>query len=269
MDFDDAYANGAHIPGAADYPPRWEVEAAAFRDSLGARSKAGIAYGDHPRQVADLFMPEATPKGLAVFVHGGYWMKFGCSFWSHLAAGAVEQGWAVAMLQYTLCPEIRISGITGEIGLAITTLAELVDGPMVLAGHSAGGHLVTRMLCQDTPLPEKVANRIRHVLSISGVHDLRPLLRTEMNAGLQLDANEAHSESPALLEPKIDVPVTCWVGAAERPEFVRQNALLANIWKGFGIETTCIEDPGKHHFDVIDALADPNSEMVRAWLVES
>ena len=266
MNWDDAYANGAHIPGAVEYPPRWEAEAAAFRAALGSRAKLGVAYGDHARQVYDLFLPESAPRGLAVFVHGGYWMKFGCSTWSHLAGGALAAGWAMALPQYTLCPEVHISDITAEIGQAIRALAAQVDRPIHLAGHSAGGHLVTRMVCQDSPLPETVRNRIAHVLSISGVHDLRPLLQTQMNEGLRLDMAEAIAESPALQIPDTQAPITCWVGADERPEFVRQNALLANIWTGFGIRTQCIEEPDRHHFDVIDSLAEPNSEMVRTWL---
>lgn len=266
MDWDDAYANGAHIAGAAEYPPRWAGQAEAFRESLGERARTGLRYGERERQVADLFLPETPPQGLAVFVHGGYWMKFGNGFWSHLAEGALTHGWAVALPQYTLCPEVRISDITQEIGVAIERLCGAVEGPVVLSGHSAGGHLVTRMVCEDSPLSEGTSDRISHVLSISGVHDLRPLMRTEMNQGLRLDATEAQRESPALCEPNTSAPVTCWVGADERPEFVRQNALLANVWTGFGVETTCIEAPGKHHFDVIDALADPSSEMVRRWL---
>lgn len=266
MDWDDAYANGAHIPGAASFPPRWEAAAASFREALGDRAKTGIAYGDGARQIADLLLPEGMPNGLAVFVHGGYWMKFGCSVWSHLAAGAVARGWAVAMPQYTLCPEARIADITHEIGAAISYLSGMVEGPVVLAGHSAGGHLVTRMLCHDTPIAPEIAGRIRHVLSISGVHDLRPLLRTGMNSGLVLDRAEAQAESPALLEPRTEATLTCWVGADERPEFVRQNALLANIWTGFGVKTHCVEEPGKHHFDVIDGLQDPDGAMVCDWL---
>ncbi|MEE8454698.1 MAG: alpha/beta hydrolase, partial [Limibaculum sp.] len=138
--------------------------------------------------------------------------------------------------------------------------------PIRLAGHSAGGHLVTRMLCEGAPLPIAVAARIVSVLSISGVHDLRPLLRTAMNEDLQLDRAEAAAESPALLAPRPGVPVTCWVGSAERPEFRRQNALLANIWTGCGVATRAVEEPGRHHFNVIDGLCEPDSPLTEALL---
>lgn len=268
-DWDDAYANGKYIEDAASYPDRWAAEAAAFRERMQAsgRMEADIEYGPGPRNRIDLFRPESEARGLAVFVHGGYWHKFDKSWWSHLAQGAISHGWAVAMPSYTLAPDIRIAGITREIGTAIETLAGMVAGPVRLAGHSAGGHLVSRMMCADSPLSDATRSRIAHVLSISGVHDLRPLLRApEMNAVLAMDTAETNAESPCLREPLDAIPLTAWVGGVERPEFVRQNALLANIWTGLGAETRCIVDTGRHHFDVIEALAAPDSPITAAFI---
>ncbi|MDZ7603319.1 MAG: alpha/beta hydrolase, partial [Hoeflea sp.] len=147
-DYDDAYANGAYIEGAADYPPRWAALAQDFRDGLAASGLArlDLAYGEGPRNRLDLFLPEGDPKGLAVFVHGGYWKAFDKSVWSHLAAGPLAHGFAVAMPGYTLCPDNRIAGIGLEIAAAISLAAEQVAGPIRLTGHSAGGQLVTRMI---------------------------------------------------------------------------------------------------------------------------
>ena len=61
-------------------------------------------------------------------------------------------------------------------------------------------------------------------------------------------------ESPALLEPQEGIDVTAWVGAAERPEFVRQNSLLANIWSGFDCRIDAVKELGKHHANIIDGL---------------
>ena len=268
MDWDDAYNNRGHIAEADSYPPRWGRQAAALRERMAAagRARLDIAYGTAARERLDLFLPQGVAQGLVVFVHGGYWRAFGKSDWSHLADGALAHGWAVAMPGYTLCPRIRISGITRQIGAAIAAAAGEVGGPIRLAGHSAGGHLVTRMLCQDAPLPEAVAARIVSVLSISGVHDLRPLIRTALNEDLGLDRAEAAAESPALLGPRPGVPVTCWAGSAERPEFRRQNALLANIWTGCGVAARAVEEPGRHHFNVIDGLCEPDSPLTEALL---
>ncbi len=264
-DWDDAYNNRDHIPGADAFPPRWQAEAAGFRGALGARAELDHAYGPGARQRFDLFHPEGSPAGLAIFVHGGYWRAFDKSYWSHLAAGALARGWAVAMPSYTLAPEARISAITGEVAAAIAAAAGRVVGPIRLAGHSAGGHLVCRMACVGSPLPEPVAARVGHVLSISGVHDLRPLLRTATNDDLRLDLAETRAESPAFLEPRAGVRLTAWAGGAERPEFRRQNALIANVWTGLGAKTRAVEDPGRHHFDVIEPLAEADSPLTAAF----
>lgn len=269
IDWDDAYANGKYIEDAASYPDRWASDAAAFRDAMKAenRFEGDLAYGPAARNRVDLFMPQSPPAGLAVFVHGGYWQKFDKSLWSHLATGALGHGWAVALPSYTLAPDAPVATITSEIASCITMLAERIDGPIRLAGHSAGGHLVTRMMCSDSALGESVRARIAHVLSISGVHDLRPLLRApSVNTALQLDAEAAKAESPCLLEPLETIAMTAWVGEDERPEFVRQSALLANIWSGFETPTRYVGVPGRHHFDVIADLTDPNAPITGAFI---
>jgi arylformamidase len=267
-DWDGAYANSANIAGGDRWPAAWLQAAQACRDRLSAagRSKLDIPYGPGPRNRLDLFLPEATPKGLMVFVHGGFWMAFDQRAWSHLAAGAVDHGYAVAVTTYTLCPDVRISEIVREVGAAVGHAAERIDGPIALAGHSAGGHLVSRMVCASTPLPEAVRRRIRNVVSISGLHDLRPLMKTKMNATLRIDEAEALTESPALLRPMADARITCWAGGGERPEFLRQNALLANIWAGLGAATAEVVEPDRHHFNVIDGLADARHPLTRTLL---
>lgn len=266
--WDDAYSNGAYIPGGDGYPAKWASEAARFRDAMTSQGRAQLdqPYGSKPRERFDLFLPQGPAKGVFVFVHGGYWMAFDKSSWSHLAVGVLEHDWAAALPSYTLCPETRISEITLQVGRAITTIAERLASPIVLAGHSAGGHLVSRMGCADSPLPYDVWRRVRHIVSISGLHDLRPLLNTSMNKTLRMEANEAARESPALLQPMAGARVTCWVGSKERPEFLRQNALLANIWVGLGARMGehCAE--GRHHFDVIEELAVSDSPLVGALL---
>lgn len=223
------------------------------------RARLNVAYGEGARQKMDVFYPSGKPEGLVVFVHGGYWLRFDRSFWSHFAAGLTACGWAVAMPSYTLAPQVRIADIGREIARAVEEAAGLVAGPIRLAGHSAGGQLVARVTL-DGMLPAPVRARLVRVVPISPVSDLRPLLDTSMNADLRLDADEAAAESPTLL-PAPDVPVSVWVGGDERPVFLDQARWLAEAWKA---EHEVVD--GKHHFDIIDALRDPQSRMVDAVL---
>ncbi|UWQ90755.1 alpha/beta hydrolase [Rhodobacteraceae bacterium M382] len=262
MDLSDAYANGAYIPEAASYPPRWAAEAAAFRDQLGARARLDIPYGAGERHRFDLFLPEGPPKGVFIFVHGGYWMAFDKSSWSHLAAGMLAHGWAVAMPSYDLCPDVRIGDITRQIAQAVRRIAQEIAGPITLAGHSAGGHLVARIL-DPSILDAEVGQRIQMDMPISPLSDLRPLIQTGMNEKFLMDAAEAQAESPVEMTDRHGARVVVWVGGDERPAFLDQARWLAESW-GVGH----VVAQGKHHFDVIDPLADAESDIVRTLLGE-
>lgn len=250
-DWDNAYANAAYIPDSGRWPDAWNRAAAAFRAT--AAGEFDLSYGPGAPHRFDMFRPEGEPRGLMVFVHGGYWLDFDKSSWSHLAAGAVARGWAAALPSYTLAPEARIAQIGTEVRAAIQAAAARIPGPIAVAGHSAGGQLAARAAFK--------LDGIVSLLSISGLHDLRPLMRSSMNATLRLDEAECFAESPALSPAPAKVRATAWVGADERPEFRRQARLLADAWGA-----ALVEEPGRHHFDVIDGLADPAHPMLDALL---
>lgn len=258
-DVSRAYANADFIADAASYPPRWATEAATFRATLGARAHTGIPYGPGPRQTFDLFLPEGPAQGLMVFIHGGYWLAFGPGDWSAFAQGALARGWAVAMPGYTLAPDARIRAMTLEIEAAIGAAAGMVEGPIVVTGHSAGGHLSARMACAD--LTPAWADRLKRVVPISPLADLRPLMRTGMNEKLRLDAAEAQAESLALLPRRPGSEVFVWVGAQERPAFLWQARLLAEEW-----HCPWHAAAGRHHFDVIDPMRSAESELMEVLL---
>ncbi len=267
IDWDDAFDNSGYIPDAQGYVERWAADAARFRQVWAdeGRVTTDIPYADAPRTKLDLFEPAGSSAGLVVFVHGGYWRRFDKSDWSHLAEGALRRGWSVAMPSYPLAPDARISEMTTAIATAIQTACEHVAGPLRLAGHSAGGHLVTRMMCEGV-LDGRAVDRLAKVVSISGLHALEPLLATQMNEILGLTDEEAHAESPANLAPLSNVPLTAWVGAQERPEFLRQTRLIEEVWSRTGAQVDAVYDPGHHHFSVIDALQNPDSALMDAVL---
>ena len=253
MEMDDAYANAAFIPGGDAYPARWAAAAAGFRAS-GLR-ELDLPYGEGERQRLDLFHPPRLAKGLVVFVHGGYWLEADKSYWSHLAAGPLAQGWAVAMPSYDLCPAVRITDIGNQVAAAIAYAALRVPGPIRLVGHSAGGQLVARMTKRRGGAQWQ--KRLKKVVPISPVADLAPLMLTTMNKNLMLTDAEVLRESPLNL-PIPKVPVTVWVGGDERPAFLQQASALATAW-------TCnvFVDHGRHHFDVVEGLCDPQSPLTR------
>ncbi len=259
---DRDFNNVDFIPGGTGYPDAWAEEGASYREAKAAigQARLNIAYGEGERQKLDLFYPGGRPEGLVIFVHGGYWLRFDRSFWSQFAEGFTTRGWAVAMPSYTLAPEARIRDMTREIARAVETAAAMISGPIRLTGHSAGGHLVARMGARDVVLDPAVRDRIAKIVPISPVTDLRPLVALSMNDTLRLDDEEARSESPALHSAP-DMPVSVWVGAEERPVFLDQAMQLSKAWNA-----ELRVDPGRHHFDVIDGMREPNSPIVESIL---
>ena len=258
MKLDDAFANAAYIPNGDAYPAQWAARAEAYRAEMSATGRAVLdeRYGEGARNTYDVFLPSESLRGVIVFVHGGYWLRFDKSSWSHLARCAVEAGWVVAMPSYDLCPSVRISEITAQVRRFLDVISERFEGPIRLAGHSAGGHLVGRMVCSDQSAAWQ--NRIERVVPISPVADLAPLMETSMNEVLGLKAEEARAESLVSYE-KPPVEVTVFVGADERPVFVEQAGELARRWQcGLVIE------PQRHHFDVIEGLENSSSELFQA-----
>ncbi len=258
IDWNDAFNNMGHVKGSDALPGFWATRAAQYRKGP-IRIDLDISYGETDRETFDLVWPNGVPKGLLVFVHGGFWMRLDKSYWTDLAEGARALGWAVCIPSYTLTPAARVSAITRQIAAAIKTAGNLVEGPIRLAGHSAGGHLVTRMICQRSPLADQTIARIEKTISISGLHDLRPLLKTEMNKTLMLDEAEATAESPALLRPREHAKVVAWVGGDERPEFIRQSRLLTMMWDGLNAHTELKIEPGHNHFTILEGLKSARS----------
>ncbi|MFC3614461.1 alpha/beta hydrolase [Lutimaribacter marinistellae] len=250
IDWNDAFDNSSYVPGADALPELWAGRAAAHRAETG---EIDLAYGDAPRNRFDLFRPEGAARGLVVFVHGGYWHRLDKSFWSHFAAGPMARGWALAIPSYTLAPDARLTQMVGEVAAAVNAASEQVGGPLRLVGHSAGGHLVSRLACADS----SVTDRVEKVVSVSGIHDLRPLIGTRMNETLKLDVTEAEAQSPALHKPRDGLALHFWCGAVERPELVRQTRLISEAWNAPNTF-----DPGHDHFSVIEELGRPGSPLL-------
>ncbi|GIT91015.1 esterase [Jannaschia pagri] len=254
---DDAYANADYIPDAASFPPRWASDAAAFRAAVPG--KLDVPYAEGSGAAFDLFHPAVPPQGLMVFVHGGYWRRFGKSDWSHFAAGGLAAGLAVAVVGYPLAPTVRIAEITRHVRSAVEAAATRVGGSIHLTGHSAGGHLVARLLMADAK--PNCTDRIATCVPISPVADLRPLVRQTMNEDLRLDAASADSESPVLAQPVLRARAAVYVGAEERPSFLWQAQALGEAWS---IPVHQVAE--RHHFNVIDDLRSPDTSLMAAVL---
>jgi len=102
-----------------------------------------LRYGELPEQVADVWLPSGeTAKPLLVFIHGGFWRaKYDRTHTRNLGAALREEGWPVASLEYRRVAG-EPDGYTEDIRTALSVVPERLPGTgVIVAGHSAGGHL--------------------------------------------------------------------------------------------------------------------------------
>jgi arylformamidase len=268
-DIERGYNNRAAVPDHPQWFARWARDSADVRARPACR--LDLRYGDGPRQTLDVF-PAERPVATLLFVHGGYWRSLDKSDHSFVAPAWVRRGVGVAVMNYDLCPAVSIGRIVDEARAALAWVCMHGSGlglrtdRILLAGHSAGGHLAAMLLATDWPARGVDPACIAGAVSISGVFDLTPLLQASMNADLRLNMADARAWSPALLEPRVDVPLLLAVGADETSEFVRQTDVMWNAWprqRPRGMRSP-VRIAQRHHFSVLPELADERTDLFQS-----
>ncbi|MCL6530853.1 MAG: alpha/beta hydrolase [Meiothermus ruber] len=258
--YEQQYNPRLSVPNFADFFQRWAQEAQQARQHLEYQT---LPYGPGPKETLDLF-PAPHSRALLVFIHGGYWRAFDKDDFSWIAPPLVRAGFSVAVINYALCPSVSIAEITEQCRRAVAWLYRAHPQPLIISGHSAGGHLTGEMFATpwaDYGLPSRA---IVGGISISGLFDLEPLIQVSFNSDLQLDAASARACSPAYKQPTVQAPLVLAVGALESNEFHRQSRLLKEAWPAICTEVIAL--PNCHHFNVLDALTDTNSPLWEPFL---
>src|SRR5690348_6840661 len=212
VDYEAEYNNRARVPEHPQLMAGWARDAAAYRQQKAPRR---LAYGAGPRHTIDLF--EADGEGaVVVFIHGGYWQALDGSSFSHCARGLNAHGITVAVPTYDLCPQVAVGDIVTQMRMAARELANLGQ-PLVVSGHSAGGHLAACMLATDwaafdASLPK---NLVSAAYTISGLFDLPPLVGTSINKALAMNLASAKEASPLFWTPPVRGSLDAVVGGNE------------------------------------------------------
>jgi arylformamidase len=248
LDLENEYNNRARVPEHPAIIARWAAESKAYRNINAARV---IEYGPGDRNTLDLFDAGAGPA--VMFIHGGYWQALDKSFFSHVAKGLNERGVSVAVPSYDLCPNVRIGDIVEQLRAACAIVQRATDAPVIVTGHSAGGHLAACLLATEAHVPAAYA--------ISGLFELAPLIPTSLNAALHLDAPEAEALSPLFWPAPDEKTLDAVVGGDESSEYLRQSAAIVAAWGEDGVETRYEEIESANHFTVIDGFVHAEAPM--------
>ncbi len=252
---DAAYNNSAAVANSTALMADSRARSDKLRNEMPRY--VDLRYGEAPRHRIDYF-PAPAPGPVLLFIHGGYWQMRAKEDFSVLARGPLAHGIHVALIGYTLAPDISLSGIVTEIRAAIRWLAKHVDeyggdaNRIYLGGWSAGAHLTAMVL--DEPA-------VKGSLAISGIYDLEPMRLCYINDKLKLTEEEARRLSPLHHLPPTSVPMIIACGGAELPELRRQSKEFASARERAGLPGRLVELPDRNHFTILDELASPEGAL--------
>jgi acetyl esterase/lipase len=243
-----------------------------------------------PEHVADVRLPPPRaggavtsglrPAPLVLFLHGGFWRAaYDRTHTGPLATALASAGFVVCV------PEFRRTGQRGggwpgtfdDVATAVDTLPALVreaagahlisDGPVLLAGHSAGGHLALwaasrHRLPRDANwyVPE---GQVRAVVALAAVSDMVACHALRLGQGAAdalLDGGPGqHPDRYRLADPIQLLPVGCPVrlvhgSADDRVPYGMSLDYIARA-RAVGDDAGLDELPGSGHFEVIDPLS--------------
>ena len=172
-------------PLLAACSPLGAMNALVPKDAGSRRAATDIAYGPHPRQRFDVYVPENGSENAAtlMFLYGGSWRQGDKANFAFVGRAFAASGYVTAIPDYRLVPEIRYPDFVIDCGRALATFqARASDfggqpGPVHLVGHSAGAYNAVMLALADELAEAAGLERtaIAAVAALSGPYDFLPL----------------------------------------------------------------------------------------------
>jgi arylformamidase len=254
--------------------PDFDLYARLYRtlsdEAYAALPHREIAYGPGAGELLDVFPQPGAGAPVFVFIHGGYWRALSKEDSALVAPMLHGAGAVVVTLDYALAPAVTLTHIVDQVRRAVAWIHREIagyggdPGRVVVSGSSAGGHLTGMILAggwqerYGVPTPGVAGG-----LALSGLFDVRPLIRTHVNAWLKLDEPSAVANSPLLHLPATPavpaVPLVACHGAEETTEFGLQTKRFAAAWTSAGGQARYESVPDRDHFSVVVDLQHADS----------
>lgn len=219
-----------------------------------------IDYGPDLSQYGELYLPEGTPRGVVVVIHGGFWKaEYDASLGRPLATSLAAEGWVAWNLEYR-----RVGNGGGapatfdDVSAGIDRLADLdLDlSTVVTLGHSAGGHLAAWAATRgrDPRWPARVP--VTAVVSQAGVLDLRSADEQGLGGGaVRALLGHAPGDADDRYDPARQLPTGaptwCVHGRDDTIVPPSQSAAYVEAARATGDSAELVEVEGDH-FVVID-----------------
>src|SRR5664279_2882834 len=146
----DQYNTRRHVPDYAVYFERSErLSRETSEQHVFAKD---IPYGDHSKEILDIFPSKNPHSKTLVFIHGGYWHLLDKEMFHFLAGHFLKYNVTTVLINYPLAPLCSINEIVNSCRKAMGWIHDNIKrfngdpAELYLLGHSAGGHLVSMLM---------------------------------------------------------------------------------------------------------------------------
>ena len=163
-----------------------------------AAPDAVLAYGPGDEQVADVRFAEDPGRPVLVVVHGGFWRpQYDRVHVRPMTEALAAAGWTTATPEYRRVPgrpDLAVADVHDAVR-GVAGAPDLAGRPVVLVGHSAGGHLALQAAATPDP-----GHAPAGVLALAPVADLRRAHARRLDG----DAVRAFLGDDAAARPDLD-----------------------------------------------------------------
>jgi arylformamidase len=265
-ELDLAYSQRHWAENADQILGRWSSAVAAIR--AASPDYREFRYGPQADELIDLYPAPGRPRHAHFHIHGGAWRaqsKSDCAFLAPLMRAA-DLNFVVP--GFGNLPQQRLPQVLANLIRALrwTYDNQIRTGraeKILISGHSSGAHMAALLAMQDWAALGVDAAAFLGFVCISGPYDLEPVLLSSRRSYIDLSEAEARQMSPILHAGRSCLPLHLLYGSRESPEFIRQSRAFAKALESENKLAACVEIPGKNHFEIMDALADPNEAVAQ------